>query len=147
MEGRDRRIQRLGHPAHRGGAHPAPQDGEQRFADFAGRKAEDKGSQDHPVDLRGAPCIGSQDVAGTKPASARHGDLEVAQLTQQMTVVEAVAPVRFIVGSKPFKPALDRGRHLFFDDLSQGLAADVAVAFAPFQAIAAHRLHELERHG
>lgn len=53
VEGLDRHVQRPGHPAHRRGAHLLAENGEQHLAHLAGRKPQNEGGQDHPVELRG----------------------------------------------------------------------------------------------
>ena len=63
-----------------------------------------------------------------------------------MVRVVPVAPVRCVVGLELVEMAVDRHRHLILDDLGQGLAAERAIAFAPFQAVRLHRLHHLECH-
>jgi hypothetical protein len=60
--------------------------------------------------------------------------------------VVAVAAIGSVIGPQLLKVAVDRRRHLIFDNLLQGLPAKWAETFAPFQAVGLHCLHDLKCH-
>ena len=146
MEGGDGGIERLGHLAHRRSAHRPAEQRQQRLADLAGRQPQHEAGEDHPVDLRRAPRIGVNDFGRAVAPRARHVELDVAELGEQMPSIGAVAAVGGIIGVESLEMAIDRRRHPAFDDLLQSLPGEGAVALAPLQAVGLHRLHELEGH-
>jgi hypothetical protein len=82
---------------------------------------------------------------GAEPAGARHRQLDLAQLGQQMPPVAAVAPVGRAAPSHLLEMPVDRPRHLILHDLAQRPSRRRAVVLAPLQTLDAHRLHHLER--
>ena len=63
-----------------------------------------------------------------------------------MPAVVPVAAVSSVIGRELVEVAIDRGRHLIFDDLLQSLPAERAVTLAPIQTVRLHRLHDLKGH-
>ncbi len=146
MEGGHRRIERLSNLAHRVGAHLAPQQRQQRFPNLAGRQAKHEAGKDHPVNLPCAPRIGAHDLDRAIAAGPRNAELDIPKLGQKMPPIVAIATIGSLIGLQLLKVAVHRRSHLIFDDLRQGLPAERAVALAPLQAIALHRLHDLKSH-
>ena len=144
MERRDRLVQGFGDPAHGGGRDRPSEQGEQDLADLAGRQPEHEAGQDRAVDLRGAPCIALQDLARAIVSGARHAELDVAELAQQVTGIAAVAPVAQGAAIEGVEPAVHRLGHPALDDLDQRLAAERPVALAPVQSVCLHLLHHLK---
>ncbi len=147
MEGRDRGVEALSHPAHRRRADRPAEQTQQHLAELAGRKPEHEARQDHPVDLRRTPGVGANHFCRAVAARARHKKLDVAELSQKRAPVIAVAPIGGVPGLpglEAFQTAIDRRRHLALDDLGQGLPAKRTIALAPLQPIRSHGLHHLE---
>jgi hypothetical protein len=63
-----------------------------------------------------------------------------------MARIMPIASIRGVVGRELGEMAIDRCRHLLFDDGGHGLATERAIAFAPLQTFGLHRLHHLECH-
>ncbi len=139
-----RLVEGLGHRADRGRAHRTAEQSEQHFTDLAGREAQDEAGQDRAVDLGAAPGISLQHLGRAEASGARHRDLDIAQLGQQMATIMAVAPVRLIVKLETVEPVVDRFVHAALDDRSQRLPAERTITFAPLQTISLHRLHHRE---
>jgi hypothetical protein len=74
----------------------------------------------HPVDLLGTARIGAHHTDRREPPGARHGQLDIAKLGQQLPI-RAVAPVGH-----------------------NRLPAETPVALASFQSLGLHALHELK---
>jgi hypothetical protein len=146
VEGGHRAIERLGHPAHRGGADLAAEQRQQRLADLAGRQSKHEAGKNDPVDLGLPAGIGAQHPGRAVAPRPRHPQLDVAERGQQMARVVPVAPVRGVVNPELGEMAVDCRHHLLFDDGGHRQAAQRAIAFAPLKALGLHRLHHLERH-
>jgi len=99
-----------------------------------------------PVDLPGAARIGANDLGRAVAARPRNVELEVAELGQQMPPIVAIAAIGGGVGLELVEIAVDRRRHLTFDDLLQGLPAKGAITLAPIQAVRLHCLHDFKGH-
>ena len=146
MERRHRGVERLGDLAHRCGAHRSPEQGEQRLAHFARRQAEHEAGEDDPVDLHRAPRIGTNHFDRAVAAGAGNAELDVAELGQKMPPIITIAAIGSVVGPELVEMAVDRSRHLVFDDLCQGLPAERPITLAPIQAVRLHRLHDFKGH-
>lgn len=146
MEGSHRRIERLGDPAHRRGAYLAAKQSQQRLAHLAGRQARHKAGEDHPVDLSRASRMGADDLDRAVAARPRNLQLDVAKLGQKMPTIVTVAAIGSVISPKLVEIAVNRRRHLVFDDLLQGLPAERAITLAPVQAIRLHCLHDFKCH-
>ncbi len=144
MEGGDHPIELLGDLADRRRADRPAKDRQQGLADLAGRQPEDKARQDHAVDLLGAPGIGAYHRERREPAGARHQELDVAKLGQQMARVGAVAPVGFVEHRHPVEMLVDRSLHLAAHNAGNRLPTKRPITLAPFQPLRLHALHQLE---
>ena len=145
VEGGDRRIEGLGDLADRSGADPPAQHRQQGAGHLAGRQPEDEAGQDHAVDVAGPAGIGAQHGERAVAPGARHMELDVAQLGQQVTGIRTIAPVRLSARGHLIQVAVDRRRHAPGQDALQGLAGRPAVVLAPFDPLRLHGLHHPER--
>lgn len=121
-----------------------PQQRQQHLANLARREAEDEARQDGVVDLGRAPGVGLEYARGAEAPRARHGELDVAELCEQMAAIAAIAPIRQLLEVQPVEPVVDSFLHPPFDDLGQRLAPQRAIALAPLQSVSAHCLHHRE---
>jgi hypothetical protein len=87
MKSSNHRIELLGNRAHRRWADRPSQDRQQRLADLADRKSQHETGQDHAVELLGTSRIGAKHRDRRKAAGARHRQLDLTQLAQQMPPV------------------------------------------------------------
>ena len=101
----------------------APQDRQQRLAHLAGGQTEHEAGQDHAVERRGAARIGAHHRDRRKPPSARHRQLDLAQLAQQMAPVGAVAPVGLVEHRHALQMLVNRASHLVLHDAGKRLPA------------------------
>ena len=97
--------------------------------------------------FRCAPCIALQHLGRAETPGARHPELDIAELAQEMARIVAVAPVARGEAIETVEPAIDRLGDPSPDDLGKGLAAERAVALAPLQPIRLHLLHGCGGHG
>jgi hypothetical protein len=63
-----------------------------------------------------------------------------------MPPIAAVAAIGGVIGLELVEIAINRRRHLVFDNLLQGLPAERAITLALLQVVRLHRLHDLKRH-
>jgi hypothetical protein len=112
VEGGNHRVELLGHRAHRGRADRPSEDGQQRLAHLAHRQPENEARQDHAIDLFGTPRVGTDHRNRREPARARHRQLDIPELGQQMAPVATVAAIGFSARGHPFKVLIDRLAHL-----------------------------------
>jgi radical SAM superfamily enzyme len=94
--------------------------------------------------LLGTPRVGTQHTNRREAAGARHQQLDLAQLGQQMPSVRAVAPVGHVKRGHAIEVIVDRLVHLPGENSGDRLAAKTAVTFAPFQTLRLHALHQLK---
>ena len=80
---------------------------------------------------------------GAVAPRARHVDLNVAKLGQQMAAVTAVTAIGGVIGRKLIEMAIDRPGHLLLDDRGDGLPAERTETLASIQAVGLHCLHEI----
>ncbi len=146
VEGRHRRVQGPGDAAHGRGRDRTPEQGEQNLTHLAGTEPEHEAGEDGAIDLRPAPGIAPQHPGRTEAPGARYAEFDRAELGQQMTPIEAVAPVAHGAAVEAVEPAIDRFAHPALDDLGQRKAAQRAVALAPFKPIGLHLLHQRKGH-
>jgi len=131
---------------YRCGAYRAAEQGKQGLAHLAGREPEHEAGQDDPVNLSRAPRIGAQNLNRAVASGAGNAEFNVAELGEKVPSVVPVAAVGSVLGRELLEMAIDRRRHLIFDDLLQGLTAKRAIALAPIQTVRLHRLHDLKGH-
>ena len=105
------------------------------------RKPEDETGHDHAVELLGTPRVGTQHTNRREAAGARHQQLDLAQLGQQMPSVRAVAPVGHVKRRHPIQVLVDGLVHLAGKNDGNRPAAETAVALAPLQSLRLHALH------
>jgi hypothetical protein len=95
--------------------------------------------------VAGAPGIGAQHGQRAVAPGARHLELDVAQLGQQVAAIGAVAPVRLLARGHLIQVVVDRRRHAAGQDALQGIAGRPAVVLAPLDPFGLHGLHHPER--
>jgi hypothetical protein len=124
----------------------APEQGKQRLAHLACRQAEHEAGEDNPVDLPRAPRIGANNLGRAVAAGPQNVELDIAELGQKMPPIIAIAAIGSVVSLELVEIAVDRRRHLVFDDLLQGSPAEGTITLAPIQAARLHRLHDFKGH-
>ena len=125
----------------------AAQQGQQNLAHLAGAEPEHEAGEDGTVDLGCASCIALQHLGRAKAPGARHVQLDVAELAQQMAGIGAVAPVAHGAVVEAVEPAIDRFGHPALNDLGECLTPERAVALAPLKPVCLHLLHQGKGHG
>ena len=143
VEGCDRLVEALRHPAHRRRADRPAEQAKQDLAELASRKPEHEARQDRAVDLgerrhRRAPLrSGSHAACAAQKARCRR--VRSTASTGNSRCGDRRRPP----ASRPLQPAIDRRRHLRLDDLRQGETAKRAIA-SPRSSLSLHGLHHLE---
>jgi hypothetical protein len=64
-----------------------------------------------------------------------------------MALVITIAAIGLILGVELVEVAIDRCRHLQFDDLGQRLAGERAIIIIPIHTVRLRRLHHFKGHG
>jgi hypothetical protein len=95
--------------------------------------------------MAGAPGIGAHHRERVVAPGARHCELDVAQIGQQVTRVRPVAPVGRVASPHRSQMAVDRGIHASRQDRLEGITRRPAVVLAPVDPLRLHSLHHSER--
>ena len=93
MERGHRGIELLGHGAHGRRAERPTKRRQQGDRDLAGREPEHETGQDHAIDLVGTAGVGPHHLERAERAGARHRQLDLAELGQQVAVIAAIATI------------------------------------------------------
>jgi hypothetical protein len=93
----------------------------------------------------GAPGAPPHDPKRAEGPGKRHGQLEIAELGEQVAAIAAVAPIRLTELGHPLEVLIDRLAHPAFERLDQRLAGAGAIVLALFEAFNLHGLHHPKR--
>ena len=94
--------------------------------------------------MRAAPRLSAQHRDRGKTTGPRHRQRDVAEFRQDMARVRAVAPIGPIERGHPVEMLVDGPIHLAAQHIGDRLAAERPIAFAPFQPVRLHALHQFE---
>lgn len=144
MKGGNHRIELLGNRAHRRWADGRPRIGSSASLTLRTESPRTKQARIMLVELLGTPRIGAHDRDRRKAAGARHRELDLAQLAQQIRRYEPLRRVGLIERRHPIQMLVDCVTHLAGENEGDRRAAKTTIALAPLQTLRLHCLHQLE---
>lgn len=118
------------------GADPPAEHRQQSARDLARGEPQHEARQDHAIDVSGAPGIGAHHGERAVAPRARHAELDVAQLGQQVAGVRPVAPIGLTAFGHLFEVTVDRGLHPAGQNRLQGVSGRPPIVLTPFDPCA-----------
>ena len=140
-------IELSGDGAHGGRADRAAEHRQESCRDLAGGQPQDETRQDHAVDVLGAPGVGPHHLERAEGPGARHRELDLPELGQQVAAIGAVAPVGLAELGHALEVVVDQLVHAAAQQRRDRVAGALAIVIAPFHAFRLHGLHHRERSG
>jgi hypothetical protein len=93
----------------------------------------------------GTAGVGPHHLERAEGAGARHRQLDLAELGQQVAVIAAVATIGLAKLGHALELLVDQLVHPAFEQLGERLLGSAAIVLAPFEVFGLHGLHHPKR--